>query len=339
MPSGGNVHWFETEFGAPEPRSFAACKQMFTLSEDKQTLTSKANGREFHVGHFSTPSVKELRDQLAAAAPFGSQAGRGAGLTFKNIVGSAGPLHLLAASAGAVFQAASQFNCLEMVSPGDRPEDGITRYALDHTQGPACAIACPAGTVYRNYFHNGGQAGGYPAQIDLAADAAALLSASGIENGKHQVPYWKMSNGYLMPAYPAAMADIAVRLCQPNTGSAPLVVDSEPAAEVHADPKSTESCSASSLASQLVGTLRVGVHWTVAVAGNAKAGGAARHRVCQVYTSAVPVCYLLSTVSAYLQGPDAIIETSRITTSFLLVGGLCQVDSVSRLAAFRNRVP
>eukprot|EP01045_Picozoa_sp_COSAG04_P042458 COSAG04_NODE_13423_length_606_cov_210.532544_1_plen_48_part_10 len=48
-----------------------------------------------------------------------------------------------------MFQVASQFNCLEMVSPGDQPEAGITRYALDHTQGPVCAMACPAGTVYR----------------------------------------------------------------------------------------------------------------------------------------------------------------------------------------------
>ena len=31
-------------------------------------------------------------------------------------------------------QAASQFNCLEMISPGERPEDGVTSYAKDHTQ-------------------------------------------------------------------------------------------------------------------------------------------------------------------------------------------------------------
>ena len=56
------------------------------------------------------------------------------GIAFENISGDAKSLHLDGANAGAVFQAASQFNCLEMISPGERPEDGITRYAMDHTQ-------------------------------------------------------------------------------------------------------------------------------------------------------------------------------------------------------------
>ena len=32
------------------------------------------------------------------------------------------------------------------------PEDGVTIYSADPTQGPACALACAAGSVYRNYF-------------------------------------------------------------------------------------------------------------------------------------------------------------------------------------------
>ena len=32
------------------------------------------------------------------------------------------------------------------------PEDGVTRYKDDPTQGPACAIAASAATMYRNYF-------------------------------------------------------------------------------------------------------------------------------------------------------------------------------------------
>ncbi|MCK5683507.1 hypothetical protein KAJ27_05280 [bacterium] len=51
-----------------------------------------------------------------------------------------------------MFQVASQFNLLEMVSPGVTPEEGVGRYEHDHTQGPACAIACGVGTIYRNYF-------------------------------------------------------------------------------------------------------------------------------------------------------------------------------------------
>ena len=39
-----------------------------------------------------------------------------------------------------------------MVSPRHVPEDGIECYKYDRTQGPACAIACAAGTAYRNYL-------------------------------------------------------------------------------------------------------------------------------------------------------------------------------------------
>ena len=53
---------------------------------------------------------------------------------------------------GALFQVASQFNLLEMTGPSATPEDGVTRYSADHTQGPACAIAAGAATIYRNYF-------------------------------------------------------------------------------------------------------------------------------------------------------------------------------------------
>jgi hypothetical protein len=31
-------------------------------------------------------------------------------------------------------------------------EYGISGYSFDETQGPACALACPAGTLFRNYF-------------------------------------------------------------------------------------------------------------------------------------------------------------------------------------------
>ena len=55
-------------------------------------------------------------------------------------------------SAGNVFQVASQFNCLEFPSAESVPEDGISDYAYDKTQGPACSLAAAAGTVYRNYL-------------------------------------------------------------------------------------------------------------------------------------------------------------------------------------------
>jgi hypothetical protein len=52
----------------------------------------------------------------------------------------------------AMFQAASQFNCLEFIGPSVTPERGIRRYEDDHTQGPACAMACTAAAAFRNYL-------------------------------------------------------------------------------------------------------------------------------------------------------------------------------------------
>ena len=41
---------------------------------------------------------------------------------------------------------------MRVVLAREQPEDGVDRYEYDRTQGPACAIACGAGTIYRNYF-------------------------------------------------------------------------------------------------------------------------------------------------------------------------------------------
>jgi hypothetical protein len=46
---------------------------------------------------------------------------------------------------------ASQFNLLEMTGPSVTPEDGVTRYKDDPTQGPACAIAAGAATILHRH--------------------------------------------------------------------------------------------------------------------------------------------------------------------------------------------
>lgn len=67
--------------------------------------------------------------------------------TFEDVHGDISLFIRNIALQGSLFQVASQFNVLEMVSPDVGPEAGVTIYENDHTQGPACAIACPAGTV------------------------------------------------------------------------------------------------------------------------------------------------------------------------------------------------
>ena len=63
----------------------------------------------------------------------------------------------------ATIQVASQFNNLEMVNWEIVPEDGITDYETDKTQGPACCLCTGPAVVYRNYLYGGGHnASGQP---------------------------------------------------------------------------------------------------------------------------------------------------------------------------------
>ena len=115
-------------------------------------------------------------------------------------------LHIDPANAGALFQVASQFNLLEMVSPGVSPEAGVDGYEYDHTQGPACAIACGAGTIFRNYFMDvGGQSGQSAShQIDCLSDVGELL-------GNVDGSLWEMRNGYCLPTH-CGMAEATKRI-------------------------------------------------------------------------------------------------------------------------------
>lgn len=113
-------------------------------------------------------------------------------------------LHRDPSNAGALVQAASQFNTLEMPAPAVTPEAGIGDYEHDHTQGPACAISCGAGTIYRNYFVPlKGQVGqSEDLQIDCLEDMAAALG--------HDI---RMQNGYARPT-PDQLDEIATTLAE-----------------------------------------------------------------------------------------------------------------------------
>ena len=94
----------------------------------------------------------------------------------------------------AVFQVASQFNCLEMASPHAVPEAGVGIYQSDPTQGPACCICAGAGTILRNYFVKlNGQLG---QSADHQVDCLAAIDQY-FDNATNQ--YWQMQNGYCLP--------------------------------------------------------------------------------------------------------------------------------------------
>ena len=254
------MQWFRDVFGHDEVRrDFEANRARFRVEDGGRTLVSLSNGRRFHVGGFECASVGELEEQLAALpAPPGDLGG----LTFENITGMVQAYISDRKLAGSVFQVASQFNCLEMVGPRVTPEHGVTMYCKDKTQGPACALACPAGTIFRNYFVNGGgQGGASGCQIDNLRDVAKVVGPT---------RYWTMSNGYSLPARDGAIGLLSKRL----KSDAKLYQASKTA-------------------------LRVGIHWETSVHHHKKLGapGAPQHTVCQVFCSAVPVAYAKSTRS------------------------------------------
>jgi hypothetical protein len=212
------------------------------------TLRSRVNGQSYQIGTLETPSVAELR-----ARAFGVAAARAGRLQVSSVVGDAAALHRGAANHHALFQVASQFNLLEMTGPNMTPDDGVTRYAHDRTQGPACAVAAGAATIYRNYFVpvDGGVGQTRHRQVDCLRDIGAAL-------GNRGNALWAMQNGYA--------------LCS-ESGLAAITRTLGAMADHERD--------------ALRDLLRVGLHWDVQVTGL----GRTDLRVSQAFCSALPVSY------------------------------------------------
>ena len=192
------MSWFASLFGFEEEpgttAGWARTRERFTLATDG-TL-SAPSGESFAADFFSTPTLGELRAAGRAALASGAAA-RGGGVTLAHAATRDVLTAHAAAPAGAVFLAAGGLNCLEFSSPAAAPEDGITCYEHDLTQGPACALACAAGTVVRNYF-----AGNSPiAQVDCLADLSAAVAtiAGGATGGGAGFggPAWAVRSGYI----------------------------------------------------------------------------------------------------------------------------------------------
>lgn len=176
------MSWFEDLAGVPEGDE-GAVRTAFDV--EGHTLVSRATGRRMQAGQLTVPSLNELRQSPPPS--------RGKNKLCE-MVADVTALHVDPENAGAVFQVASQFNLLEMTGPSVSPADGITGYEYDRTQGPACAIACGAGTIWRNYFTSlSGDTGQCRRQIDTLSDMGRAL---GNESGA----IWQMKNGYVLPS-------------------------------------------------------------------------------------------------------------------------------------------
>jgi hypothetical protein len=138
------------------------------------------------------------------------------------------------------------------------PEHGVARYAGDPTQGPACAIAAGAATVYRNYFAMVGDVAGQTRhrQLDAFANFGAAV-ARGL--GRTGDGLWTMRNGYAMFTRPG--------------------VDLMSAHVESLDHKARDV---------LRQHLQVGLHWDVEVTDADDTPGP---QVSQAFCSALPVSY------------------------------------------------
>lgn len=157
------------------------------LKVEGQQLISTVNHKTFQVGKLEILTLGELRNLAPALQNFKDK------ITVRQIVEDVQYLHQSTENAHALFQVASQFNLLEMVNPQVTPEMGVDRYENDYTQGPTCAIACGAGTIFRNYFVkiNGKTGQTEDNQINCLQKIGKRLN-----NDKLQL--WTMSNGYAL---------------------------------------------------------------------------------------------------------------------------------------------
>jgi len=175
--------WFERLMGFKEENPNQV-RENIELKGNK--LISKINSAEYIYGNLEILSLRELK-RRAYRNNYKSK------IQISEIIGNIQTFHENKENNGVLFQAASQFNLLEMGSPSITPEQGVGIYENDFTQGPACAIACGAGTIYRNYFvqlnNQVGQS--KDCQIDCIEDVEKELSNS-------KFPLWKMINGYLL---------------------------------------------------------------------------------------------------------------------------------------------
>lgn len=182
------MDWFKQLTGFAEG-SYEETRANLVL--DGRRLTSLVNGKAYCVGEFELASLGILRERAKSSMP---ASGR---LRVSVVRGDVRQMHLSPQYRGALFQAASQFNMLEMISPNVTPEDGVTRYQHDRTQGPACAIAAGAATIFRNYFVPVDGSSGQTAvrQLDGLAKIEEVL---GQVLGRPVSALWRMQNGYAL---------------------------------------------------------------------------------------------------------------------------------------------
>lgn len=254
--------WFEelTGFAETSPQHVRE-----HIALEGECLSSQVNGRVLTCGRLETPSLAGLRERVLSA---GDPSGK---LTLREVVANVQHLHADPSNAHALFQVASQFNLLEMVSPDVTPEHGVGIYEYDHSQGPASAMAAGAGTIDRNSFAtvNGHTGQSARHQFDCLADLGLAL---GNEEGR----FWTMRNGYPLASH-AGLMEISERLQSSDEGQR----------------------------DEWRQLLRIGIQWQTQVTLKD-----CSHLVSQAYGSALPVAYSPHASSLWAPFARLILEAS-----------------------------
>lgn len=271
------MDWFETLTGFHETNYVDTRAK---LKVEGSRLQSLVNGNSYAIGDLELISLRSLRERAK------SDGGVNDRLTLTNVAGDVRRLHQSTEYGGALFQVASQFNLLEMVSPEVTPEHGVTGYQHDRTQGPACAIAAGAGTIYRNYFVPVGGEFGQTAQRQLDG-LADIGTALGHVLGLPVDSLWKMRNGYALCTRDGLAA----------IGS---YLRSATAAETDA----------------LRALLRIGVHRDVEVTDGERSE---RRVVSQAFCSALPVAYSGLPAAQWRHFAELILEAAYEATLWAAV--------------------
>lgn len=144
-------------------------------------------------------------------------------------------------------------------------------------EGPACAIAAGAATIYRNYFAPvaGGVGQTRERQIDGLADMGAALSGA---LGRPVGALWSLRNGYALGTS-EGLAAIGDHLRSSSEGER----------------------------DRLRALLRIGVHADVEVTDG---GSADRPRVSQAFGSALPVAYSRQAASLWAPFAQLVLEAA-----------------------------
>ena len=235
--------WFEQLTGFPETSPNYVRENLITDGTD---FVSKVNNERFSFGELEISTLFKLKQKSPKLENYQGK------IQVSEIVANVEELHGNPENSNALFQAASQFNLLEMVSPTITPEQGIDRYEFDYTQDPVCAIACGAGTIYRNYFVNLGSQTGQT--VNTQIDCLNLI---GFELENERLNLWKMQNGYALISQNGLLT-INKKIAKLN--------DTE--------------------RENLKEKLKIGIQWNTEVTRSIT-----RHSVSQIYCSALPVAY------------------------------------------------